>query len=64
MLAQDSLQAGTKLLVMWNIGLKISYLQHSYYNSGTVKVQIRIRGTLYYVCGVLVHWKYVVLQVT
>jgi hypothetical protein len=41
----------------------MSYLQHRYYNSGTVKVQIAIRGTLCYVCGVLVHWKYVVLKV-
>jgi len=44
---------------MWNIGLNSLSLQHSYYNSGTVTVEIRIRGTLCYVCGVLVHWRYV-----
>jgi hypothetical protein len=31
---------------MWDIELKSSYLQHRYNHSGTVKVQIRIRGTL------------------
>ena len=43
--------------------LRYSYLQHSYYNSDTVTVQIRISGTVCYVCGVLVHSKYVMLQV-
>ena len=45
------------------VKLNSSYLQHSYYNSGTVTVHIRIRGTLCYVCGVSVHLKCVVLQV-